>query len=429
MINCYRSNSPDKSVKKVLLVAYHYPPEGSSSGVLRALKFSKYLPRRGWLPHVLTLRKSLYPVTDEGLLLDIPSEGVVHRTLAFDNARHLAIKGRHLACLSVPDRYVSWLPFGVARGLQVIRKEGVQAIYSTSPPATAHLIAASLKSLTGAVWVADFRDPWIEEGVFPAPGSMRYWIESRLERMVLRRCDCVVVTTPDLKAEILYRYPEAPADKIQVIYNGYDESDFSDISLGIRSQYFEIIHAGLVTPEFRNPLPLMEAVSSLIAEGVIPRDQVRITFLGGDSWVCSSDFTAEVNRMHLEGVVSVQSRVSHREALRRMAQAAVLLLLQASDDTRSLIPAKAFEYLRIGHPILALTLEGATAELLKGMEHCLVIEPNDIASLRKSVTSLFEVWLKGEIGLQGGGASRQFERGNLTDQLAGILDRLIPQTG
>jgi hypothetical protein len=170
-------------------------------------------------------------------------------------------------------------------------------------------------------------------------------------------------------------------------------------------------------------------VSSLIAEGVIPRDQVRITFLGGDSWVCSSDFTAEVNRMHLEGVVSVQSRVSHREALRRMAQAAVLLLLQASDDTRSLIPAKAFEYLRIGHPILALTLEGATADLLKGMEHCLVIEPNDIASLRKSVISLFEVWLKGEIGLQGGGASRQFERGNLTDQLAGILDRLIPQTG
>ena len=429
MINCHRSNFPDKSVKKVLLVAYHYPPEGSSSGVLRALKFSKYLPRRGWLPHVLTLRKSLYPVTDEGLLLDIPSEGVVHRTFAFDNARHLAINGRHLACLSVPDRFVSWLLFGVARGLQVIRKEGVQAIYSTSPPATAHLIAASLKSLTGAVWVADFRDPWVEEGVFPAPGSMRYWIESRLERMVLRRCDCVVVTTPDLKAEFLYRYPEAPADKIQVIYNGYDESDFSDISLGIRSQYFEMIHAGLVTPEFRNPLPLMEAVSSLIAEGVIPRDQVRITFLGGDSWVCSPDFTAEVNRMHLDGVVSVQSRVSHREALKRMAQAAVLLLLQASDDTRSLIPAKAFEYLRIGRPILALTLEGATAGLLKGMEHCFVIEPNDIASLRKSVISLFEVWLKGEIGLRVGGASRQFERENLTDQLAGILDRLIPQTG
>jgi hypothetical protein len=112
-----------------------------------------------------------------------------------------------------------------------------------------------------------------------------------------------------------------------------------------------------------------------------------------------------------------------------MAQAAVLLLLQASADTRSLIPAKTFEYLRIGRPILALTLEGATADLLKGMEHCLVIEPNDIASLRKSVLSLFEVWLKGEIRLQGGGASRQFERENLTDQLAGILDRLIPQTG
>ena len=428
MINCHRSNFHDNSLKKVLLIAYHYPPEGSSSGVLRALKFSKYLPGKGWLPHVLTLRKSFYPVTDEGLLLDIPSEGVVHRTFAFDNARHLAIKGRHLACLSVPDRFVSWLFFGVARGLEVIRKEGIQAIYSTSPPATAHLIAATLKSLTGAVWVADFRDPWIEEGLFPAPGSMRYWIESRLERMVLRRCDCVVVTTPYLKAEFLSRYPEVPPDKIQVIYNGYDESDFSDISLGTRSQYFEIIHAGLVTPEFRNPLPLMEAVSSLIAEGVLPRDQVRITFLGGDSWMFSPEFTSQVNRMRLDGVVSVQGRVSHREALKRLARAAVLLLLQASDDTRSLIPAKAFEYLRIGRPILALTLEGATADLLKGKEHCLVIEPKDIASLRKSVISLFELWLKGGAGLHVEDASRQFERDNLTDQLAGILDGLMPQT-
>jgi glycosyltransferase involved in cell wall biosynthesis len=416
-------------LKKVLLIAYHYPPEGSSSGVLRALKFSKYLPGKGWLPHVLTLRKSFYPVTDEGLLLDIPSEGVVHRTFALDNARHLAIKGRHLACLSVPDRFVSWLFFGVARGLQVIRKEGVEAIYSTSPPATAHLIAATLKSLTGAVWVADFRDPWIEEGVFPSPGTTRYWIESRLERMVLHRCDCMVVTTPYLKTELLSRYPEVPQDKIQVIYNGYDESDFSDISLDFHSRYFEIIHAGLVTPEFRNPLPLMEAVSSLIAQGVLPRNQLKITFLGGDSWMFSPEFTSQINRMRLDGVVSVQGRVSHREALKRMAQGAVLLLLQASDDTRSLIPAKAFEYLRIGRPILALTPKGATADLLKGRDHCFVIDPGDTTSLRKSVISLFELWLKGNNALQFDCASRQFERDKLTEQLAGIFDRLITQSG
>jgi glycosyltransferase involved in cell wall biosynthesis len=410
------------------MIAYHYPPEGGSSGVLRALKFSKYLPGNGWIPHILTLRQSLYPVRDEGLLRDIPAEAVVHRTLAFDNARHLAIKGRHLAFLGVPDRFVSWFFFGVARGLRIIRKERLQAIYSTSPPATAHLIAAALKSFTDTRWIADFRDPWIEEGFFPVPGSIRCRVESALEQMVMRRCDCIVVTTPHLKTEFLSRYPDLPSDKIQVVYNGYDESDFSKISVETGAERFEIIHAGLVTPEFRNPLPLLETVSTLIAEGSLLREQVKITFLGGDWWVSSCEFTAEVKRLGLDGVVNVERRVSHQEALKRLAQAGVLLLLQASDDTRSLIPAKAFEYLRIGRPILALTLEGATADLLKDRDHCFVIKPTDLVGLKNAVLALYDLWRKGGDGLEVGAAACQYERSHLTDQLTTILDRLTSLT-
>jgi glycosyltransferase involved in cell wall biosynthesis len=415
-------------LKKVLMIAYHYPPEGGSSGVLRALKFSKFLPAEGWIPHILTLRESFYPVRDEALLQDVPGEAVVHRTLAFDNARHLAIKGRHLAFLGVPDPFVSWFFFGVAKGLRVVRGQSVQAIYSTSPPATAHLIGAALKSLTGAFWVADFRDPWIEEGSFPIPGSVRYRIESALERMVTRRCDCLLVTTPYLKQEFLSRYPELPADKIQVIYNGYDESDFSDNGVAPRRDLLEIIHAGLVTREFRNPLPLLETVAALIAEGCLSGDKIKITFLGGDWWVASPDFGAQVKRLGLDEVVNVAGRVSHKEALERLAHAGVLLLLQASHDTRSLIPAKAFEYLRVGRPILALTLEGATADLLKNRDHCLTVDPADSVGLRNAVLSLYDVWRKGGNRLQIDAATRQYERSHLTGQLAKILNRLSSQT-
>jgi hypothetical protein len=128
--------------------------------------------------------------------------------------------------------------------------------------------------------------------------------------------------------------------------------------------------------------------------------------------------------MRLDGVVRVHGRVSHREALQRLSQAAVLLLLQASDDTRALIPAKAFEYLRIGRPILALTLEGATADLLKGMEHCFVIQPTDQAGMRNAVLSLFKRWRKGRNGLRVAPQLREYERRNLTVELAQILNRL-----
>jgi glycosyltransferase involved in cell wall biosynthesis len=183
-----------------------------------------------------------------------------------------------------------------------------------------------------------------------------------------------------------------------------------------------------VTSEFRNPLPLMKSVATLIAEGSLPRDQVKITFLGGDRWLSSPEFTAEVKRMRLDGVVSLQDRVSHQEAIKRLARAAVLLVLQASDDTRSLIPAKVFEYLRIGRPILALTLEGATADLIKHRERCFVVNPADSVGLRCAVLSLYDLWRKEDGRLQVDAATRQYERSRLTAQLAQILDRLTSPT-
>jgi glycosyltransferase involved in cell wall biosynthesis len=411
-------------LKKVLLISYQYPPEGGSSGVLRPLKFSKYLPLEAWTPHVLTLRESFYPIKDEGLVRDIPPEAVLHRTLALDNSRHLAIKRRYLGFLSVPDRFVSWLFFGVPKGLSVIHNEGIRVIYSTSPPATAHLIALALKSITRVRWIADFRDPWIEEGSFPVPGTIRFRIESTLERMVMHRSDVIVVTTAYLKTEFLSRYPELSPDKIQVIYNGYDETDFSQINIPCWPKHFEIIHAGLVTREFRNPLPLLEVLASLLTEGALLREDLKVTFLGGDWWVSSPEFTAAVTRLDLHGVVSVEGRVSHHESLNRQARAAVLLLLQASDDTRNLIPAKAFEYLRIGRPILALTLEGATADLLKGRDHCAVATPTDLQGLRKAVLDLYQRWRIGESLVDHDRNASQFERRHLTHQLANILDKL-----
>ena len=415
-------------MKKVLMVAHHYPPDGSSSGVLRPLKFSKYLPQNGWAPHILTLREALYPVRDPGLLRDIPSEATVHRTLALDSARHLAVRGRYLALFAIPDRFVSWVLFGAARGLSVIRKTGIHAIYSTSPPPTAHLIGAVLRAFTGVPWIADFRDPWIEDGIYPRPGTLRYRVEAAMEGMVVRTSNSVLVTTPYFRTELLARYPELPGQKVRVIYNGYDEADFQDLPIVGKGARFEIIHAGLVTPEFRDPFPFMRAVAALISSGDLPREGLQITFLGGGPYVVSADFSHKVKGLDLQSVVQVDDRVPHRQALQRLGQASALLLLQASDDTRSLIPAKSFEYLRIGRPILALTLEGATADLLHGVEGCYVVNPADDTGLRHAVKQLYELWRKEANGAPLARSIHRYERMNLTGELAHLLNELSSTT-
>ena len=406
------------------MIAYQYPPEGSSSGVLRTLKFSKYLPINSWIPHVLTLKESFYPVKDVNLLKEIPPEAVVHRTFALDSGRHLAIRGRYPALLAIPDRFVSWIPFGVAKGLQVARSADVNVLYSTSPPPTTHLIAASIKALTGLPWVADFRDPWIEEGLHPRPGTIRYRFEKKLERFVVHGVDRLIVTTSYLRREFLSRYPELRKEKVHVNCNGYDEADFQELEYSKQNSHFEIIHAGLVTPEFRDPFPLLKAVSSLIADGELQYDETRVRFLGGGSYLLSERFKKDVERLRLEGVVRVDGRVPHQEALQSLGRAAVLLLLQASDDTRSLIPAKAFEYLRIGRPILALTLKGATGDLLQDMDQCYIVAPNDQRRLREAVMQGYASWKQSTSSNHMSRPICVYERGVLTKQLSQLLEDL-----
>jgi glycosyltransferase involved in cell wall biosynthesis len=411
-------------MKRVLMVVHLYPPGTGSSGVLRPLKFSRFLPACGWTPHVLTLRESRYRGKDPSLLAQVPPEAVLHRTWALDNSRDLAIRGRYLGVLSIPDSHVAWLPFAVARGLAVARREKIDALYSTSPPPTAHLIAAVINRVTGIPWVADFRDPWIEDGIHPKPGSRRFRVESALERHVVERADVVTATTAHLRGDFLRRYPHLPPDKVVTLTNGYDEEDFEGLGGGGAPERFEIMHAGLVNREFRDPRPLLRAVAGLIAEGALPRQDVRVSFLGIAPWLRSAEFTHDVQALGLQDVVALVPRVPHREALAVQDRAAALLLLQASDDTTSMIPAKAFEYLRLGLPIIALAYEGATSDVLKGMEACFVVHPEDDAGLRRAITTLHASWRANPDGLRATRAISAYERRALTGELGRLLDRI-----
>jgi len=249
-------------VNNVLMIAYHYPPEGSSSGVLRTLKFSKYLPEFGWRPHVLTLKEQFYLRKDEELARDIPLDAVVHRTAALDPR----------LSFSLPDRFAGWVPFGVLEGKRLSRHERIDALFSTSPLPSAHLIALLLKRSLKRPWVADFRDPWVEDGAWPRPGSLRYRIESFLEKQVLRRADWITVTTEGLREHLLRRCHGLSARKVVVIENGFDEEDFRDVEKKHEPEAsrFIILHAGMVTPEYRDPFPLLEAVADLVRYATAP---------------------------------------------------------------------------------------------------------------------------------------------------------------
>src|SRR5579884_3552370 len=124
---------------RVLIVAFHYPPDLSSSGVLRTLKFSRYLPESGWLPTVLTVQPKHYETKDSALEKQIPPEVEVYRTAAIDMKKAFSISGKHFRFTVVPDRFTGWIPFAVWQGRKIIREKNIDAIYSTSPIPSSHL--------------------------------------------------------------------------------------------------------------------------------------------------------------------------------------------------------------------------------------------------------------------------------------------------
>lgn len=96
-----------KRLRRVLMIAYHFPPLAGSSGIQRTLRFVQQLPAHGWQPLVLSAHPRAYERTSEDLLADVPPGCTVRRAQAFDTARHFAWRGRYIASMARPDRWQS----------------------------------------------------------------------------------------------------------------------------------------------------------------------------------------------------------------------------------------------------------------------------------------------------------------------------------
>lgn len=405
---------------RVLMVAFHFPPEGGS-GAQRSLKFARYLPEFGWDVDVLTATTGAYELQDASLLKEVPAQVSVHRSLCVDLTRKLSIRGKYPGWLAFPDRYGSWLPFGVWRGLELARKRRPDAIYSTSPIGTAHLIALALAKWSGLPWIADFRDPW-QAGA----GGPLLRIHRALEARVMARASHIIANTPQLEDSLMERFPSL-ASRLTVLPNGYDEADFADVPPAA-TKYpgrVTVLHMGETYAGLRNPMPLLEALARLPGRGA---SGLVFRFVGNSPSLATPEFQAWRAARGLEGSVTIEPQVRHRECVAELMGADVLLLLQCSPATNRQVPAKFYEYLRSGRPILVVTPPGsATARVAvaEGVEW--VVDPEDPAALDRVVAELAAMSASGSRAPSRRRGAR-FERRSLTGELGGILSRAVERS-
>lgn len=337
------------------MVAFHFPPAAGTSGIQRTLRFAQHLPDLGWEPTVLSAHPRAHERTSDDLLDDIPAGVNVVRSFALDAARHLSVGGRYPAVLARPDRWQTWRLGAVIDGMRLLRRSRFDAIWSTFPIATAHQIAGSLHRRSGVPWVADFRDPMAQDGY---PADPRVWRSfQKIEQATIERAAQCVFTTPGAARYYRRRYPSVCADRMTVIENGYDESTFEaagstgGLATALDPGRVTLLHSGVVYPSERDPTQLMQALAMLKSQGMIAPHNFSLRFRACTHEALIRDLAQSAGVGEL---IQLLPQIPYREALEEMLRSDALVVMQAS-NCNDQIPAKLYEYLRAGRPILALT--------------------------------------------------------------------------
>lgn len=350
---------------RVLLITFCYPPT-QVIGSVRPAGLVKYLSRFGWDSIVLTPKVKRSPgdpsiveteyrdvVATWKKRLGLDGKRSVHQQLRLPVSSKPRSELWHTRALEMaryfityPDEAKGWVPFAL-RAVEEMAEQGLKfdAILTTSPPISSHLIGRKAKKILGCPWVADFRDLWTQNMSNPHPRLEA--MQTGLERRTLKDADALVAVSQPWAERLQRSYP---SKRVFAITNGFDPDQFASLS-GELTAKFTITYAGLLYQGRRDPAMLFETLRELFDQKLMSPEDVEVRFYGTiEPWVA-----AQVQQYRLDGVVQLPGLIARAEALQRQAESQILLMLGWTDPRETgQHSGKLFEYLGAGRPILAV---------------------------------------------------------------------------
>jgi glycosyltransferase involved in cell wall biosynthesis len=434
------------ALRNLLLVSYHYPPMGGS-GVQRALKLARYLPNAGWRAHVLTAGHAHYPLIDASLSDAAVPELHVHRVRGMEPGGLAASLCRQLyvglsaprwverleqrlywrldrACSRqlLPEKELLWAPSAIRRARKLIGRHGIEVIVTTSPPLSAHLVGLWLRRRLGVPWVADLRDPILDNFAYDPATRLVDRSFRWIERSVVKQADHCVVTCPELALRLSERYGPSAHGRFTTITNGYDDADAQDAPVRGHGERFVLAHVGALYRQ-QSIEPVLQAIRRLLKRRGDVERQLELRLVGS---VAAAQMTALRDKGgRFLNHVGYQD---HRAAVQEMAAAdALILMTPSTDGGRLCIPAKTFEYLAFGGHIIAVVHhDTALSRLLGEAGNVTLVEPHDAQGLENAIEARFDAWQAGSRNEHRcAEAVRRYRRDRLAGEYARLLETLV----
>ena len=435
-------------MKRVLIITYYWPPSGGS-GVQRWLKMSKYLPENGWQPVIYTAEDAEYPVEDASLEKDVtPEAEVIRRPIVEPYTFYKKFlgmkKGEKVKAgfinegtkktgwkesLSVwlrgnffiPDARCWWVKPSVRYLSKYLKEHPVDAMISTGPPHSMHLIAKALHKKFNIPWVADFRDPWTDIDFYKDLKLTRCADRKhhRLEHQVLTEATKVVTVGWDCAKGL----ESHGAKDVAVITNGYD-FDKSIVEtqnfVSLRdneTSTFTMSHIGIIGAN-RNQETFWQVIGELTQS-----IDLKIKLIGQvDNAVIES-----VKRHNIEKFVDVIPYIPHNQVIVEQQKSDVLLLfVNNTPNAKGILTGKIFEYMASGRPILCIGPEdGDSARILNETQTGITVDFDDKEKMKSVILDLIKKYQENQLVTNDIKAVEKYSRRNLTKEFVKILNEIV----
>ena len=423
---------------KVLIITYYWVPAGGS-GVQRWLKFVKYLRDFNIEPVVFTTDEASYPIIDNSLTNEVPNNIKVLKNKIWEPNDLLSIFQKKEAKTSagflnpnpsffgkvmqyiranyfIPDARKFWIKPSVKKIKKYLENNPVDAIITTGPPHSVHLIGLHLKKELGVKWIADFRDPWTDIDYFHQLPLTQKAKEKhhQLEKEVLQKADATLVV-----GKAMQQNYQKFSDTIHVVTNGFDTDEKSE-SKPVLDIKFSITHIGLMNAD-RNPKVLWKILSELSTENPDFANDFEIKLIGS----IADEVTNELDFYQFKNVVKIPN-VPHAEVQNYQKSTQVLLLaINKVPSAKGIITGKIFEYLQAKRPILAIGPEdGDLAEILKNTNAGAIVDFDDAVKMKKNIIDLYQRYKVGNLTVNSKNIEK-YHRKEVTKQVSVILKKVV----
>ncbi len=420
-------------MKKILIITYHFPPDGAIGG-RRPFRFARNLPNEGWNVSVLTVTEEYVESYDPSEYLSVLPNCHIVRVKPWCSPNDIVLGAKRVlgrlarkgggggertpievtpdrrqsrltffqrltnslrifvsSMVSIPDLKNGWILPAYFRAKRLMSEQHFDIILTTGPPHSVHVVGLLLRRrFPGIRWIADFRDPWEGGRDKSAATSTKFSrsIETSLMRSVCSTADTILVVTEQSGVLMNSLNRKKPSPKFHILQNGFD-NEFLDYQPARHESNgkLKLAHLGTLYHN-RSPENFLVALKQFISENQVTPSDISVRILGHCNKYNGKSIKAMCMEQSLEGFVSLEEPVPHKEALQIMLDSDVLLIF--AQGQYPCIPGKLYECLAARKPVLALCEQDSeTGILINRLSAGIVADPYDVTSIKRAIAEVY----------------------------------------